>query len=378
MKQMHFSRYALALALSVAALVSACGGGETSLTPAQAFAARITTDTPLAGRLQSASVGARLASPVVITNDQLFQWLQLQFPELLGTTAPTVIANLPYDVRGFQGGVYLAVANGRLYGLGPFTNGQLIDFGVIQQFADLVCSRINCNGSGTGGGTGALNGCTLPASEALRIGYSRAATYVRNELTAPTSTGEFTIETVVEGSATFEGQSAIRVPTRVHGVQSGQVVDTTVKAYQQIADNELTRWLGAETDVSVQGMALTVRSVDDPAQLNNEFTLALGASMDQTSTTTSTYVNAPFPFPPTTESSTTRITYEARETISVLGRSYDTCRYKYVPASGGGAFSYNWFIVGKGLSARQEMRNSAGDVLGNVELKSATINGVGI
>ena len=138
---------------SASIVLAGCGGGggETSLAPAPSFAAPNATEPPLAGQLQSAKVGARLASHIVITNDQVFQWVQLLFPELFGTAAPQVLDNLSVDgnsidVRAYPGGAYLAVANGRLYGLGPFTSGQLADYGVVQQYADLVCSRIDCGG----------------------------------------------------------------------------------------------------------------------------------------------------------------------------------------------------------------------------------------
>lgn len=392
MKQLHFSRRVLALTVvSTAALLAACGGGETSLTPAQSFAARIATEAPLAGSLPVTNASTNTntaakraaAAAAAITNDQLFQWAQLQYPDLFGSAAPNVISNLPYagklfDVRAFAGGAYLGIAEGRVYGLGPFTNGQLVDFGVVQTYSAQVCSRIDCGGTGnTGGGNGALNGCTVPASEALRVGNRYGAVYTSHVFVPQASSGEYTTEGTVVGNATFEGQAAIKVSNRVFGMQSGQSVDATVVAYEQIAENELTRSLGSEGDVSMQGFTATSRTVNNPAHLNDEFTLQPGQSIDQTRTSTTTLVSALFQLPPSTTSSTTHVTYEARETITVLGRGFDTCRYKTTSA-GEDTISYAWYIVGKGIPARQESRNTAGTVLGRSELKSATINGAGI
>lgn len=341
------------------------------------------TETPVPGNLPTTALIAKRASVAPITNDQLFQWAQLQFPELFGSVAPRVIANLPYngqlfDVREFRGGAYLGISQGRVFGLGPFTNGQLVDFGAVQSFAAQVCSRVSCGGAVTpvdpGAGTGALNGCTLPASEALRTGNRLTAVY-KNDVFAPqASSGEFTIESVVDGPASFEGQSAIKATSRVRGVQQGETIDVNTISFSQVAENELSRSLGSETVVSfLPGSLLTLRTVNTPPVLNREFTLQPGQSIDQTFTATSTYINSPFPLPPTTASSTSRSTYEARETINVLGRSYNTCRYKITGV--GDETTFNWAIVGNGLSARTESRNSAGALLVRIDLRSATING---
>ncbi len=387
MKHLHSLRRVLALTVvSAAALLAACGGGETALTPAQSFVARIATETPLAGKLPTnATVAKRAAAAaIVITNDQLFQWVQLLFPELLGSAAPNVFANVPYagklfDVREYPGSAYLAISDGRVYALGPFTTGDLVDLGFVQSYSAQVCSLVNCAGGGsTGGGNGTLNGCSLPASQGLVIGNRYTAVYTSVTFAPQASSGEYTTEGVVEGNVTFEGQSAIKVSNRVQGTQEGQTIDATSNAFEQVAENELTRSLGSETVVSFAGMSLTSRTVNNPAVLNSEFTLQPGQSIDQTYSSTTTFINAPFELPPTTGSSTSRITYEARETISVLGRSYDTCRYKSTFAGDANTNSYAWYIVGKGFPARIESRNSAGTVLGLNELKSATINGAGI
>jgi hypothetical protein len=294
-----------------------------------------------------------------------------------------VIANLPYngrlfDVREYPGGAYLGISQGRVYGLGPFTNGDLVDFGAVQSYANQVCGRINCGGAeNPGTGSGTLNGCTLPASEALRTGNRFIAAY-KNDLFAPeVSSGEFTTESVVDGGTSFEGQSAIKVTSRTRGVQAGQALDITTVSFEQVAENGLSRSLGSEVvEPFLTGAPVTIRSVETPPLLNSEFSLQPGQSIDKTSTTTSTYINAPFPLPPFSGTDTERFTYEARETINVLGRSFDTCRYKITGS--GDQITFTWHIFGNGLPARVEARSSAGAVLSRSELKSASINGTAL
>ena len=383
MKHTHFSRRILALTVvSAAALLVACGGGDTPLSPSESFVSRMATETAVAGSLPATTSLAKRASAPAITNNQLFQWAQLQYPELFGTAAPNVIANLPYngqlfDVREFPGGAYLGISAGRVFGLGPFTNGELKDFGFVQGFSAQVCSRLNCGGSGNpGGGTDTLNGCTPPASETLRTGYRYTAVFKIDVFGSKPSSGEFSIESLVEGSTSFEGQSAIRTSTRTRGTQQGEVVDVASVSFDQIANNGLSRSLGNETVLSLEGSSVTLRTVNTPPLLNTEFTLQLGQSFDETLTFTSTYINLPFPLPPTTNTSTSRITYEARESITVLGRTYNTCRYKSTAA--GDDDIYEWYVFGNGFSVRSESRNKAGAVLSRTELRSGSINGIGI
>jgi len=153
MKLTSYFRLVFAFTVAFAAAVlSACGGGDSSLTPSESFVERIVTEAPVAGRLSATTAVAKQASATVaITNNQLFQWAQLQYPELFGSAAPNVIGNLLYagrffDVREFQGGAYLGISEGRVFGLGPFTNGQLVDFGNVQSYSKQVCSRIGCSG----------------------------------------------------------------------------------------------------------------------------------------------------------------------------------------------------------------------------------------
>lgn len=349
------------LALAAVATLAACGGADS---PSQ----------PLA---DGQPTRARALATQAISNDQLFQWAQLTYPSLFGTAAPAVIANYPFqgrlfDVRDYGNGNYLGVSNGRAYGYGNFTNLQLVDYGAVQDFAGQVCTRVNCGG----GGTGALNGCMMPASEALRVGNRYEAVYTNNVFSPSASSGEYTITGLVEAATTFEGQPALRVSNRIVENQSGQTTDSTVLAYEQIAENELTRSLGSEAQISFSGFNMTSRTVFTPPMLNSEFTLQIGQSLSKTVAATTSYINSPVPFPPGSGSTTTTYTYEARESITVHGRSFETCRYRQ--STDASFVEYSWHIVGRGIPARQESRNAAGTLLERSELKSATINGVAL
>lgn len=369
-----------ALALAAAALLAACGGGEAPRSAAQTFSdALASTPAPARSdrlRALAGGGGSTAAAAGPISNVQLFQGAEAIFPALFPTSpAPTTINNLPYDgkvfqVKAYANGNYLGIANdGTLWGLGPYTNGALTSFGAVQSYADQVCGAINCGGSSGGG---SLNGCTMPASEALRVGNRYDATYVNNVFSPVASSGEYSVSGVVEASTTFEGQSAFRVNSRITGTQGGTTIDATNLSFEQIAENELTRSLGGETQAAVSGFNLTIRTVFAPPTLNTEFTLQPGASLSKSVTATTTYIGAPLP--PSSGTSTTSYTYEARESISVLGRSYDTCRYKQ-QSEDSSFIQYVWYIVGRGLPAREESRNAGGTVVERSDLKSATING---
>lgn len=391
MSKQHTSRTVLALA--ALAVLAACGGSEAPRSSAQTFTdALASTATPAhSDRLRALAVGvgggSTSAAAGPITNAQLFQGAEVIFPDLFPTlTPPTTINDLPYQGRVFQvkaynNGNFLGISSdGVVWGLGPYTGGNLVQFGAVQGFADLVCSRINCGGTGgTGGGGGALNGCTEGASVALRAGNRYTANYLSSVLVAPTSTGEYQIEGEVEGNASFEGQSTVRVRNKVRGSQFGFAVDSDVLAYMQAGENDLIKSIGTEATATVGGFLATTKSVFNPASVNTEFTLAVGGTLTKTDTMTSTVTAAsiPFPLPPTTASTTSTYTYEARETISVLGRSWDTCRYRQT-TQGSPGVTYSWFIFGRGFAAKVEHRNDAGTPEYRGELRSATINGAAL
>lgn len=378
-----------ALALAVVAFLSACGGGESSTqTAQQTFADALATQTAVpSDRLRALAAGrgegSTAAAAAVITNAQLFQGAEAIFPDLFPTTsAPVSIPNVPYEgkvfqVRQYASGNFLGIdSNDNVYVLGPYTGWALVMVGAKQGYADLVCSRINCGGpTGSTGPVGPLNGCTEGASVALQTGRTWHAVYSSSVLVSPTSTGEYTIDGVVNGPATFEGESAVKMTTNTRGSQFGQPVDATVLSYHKAYDFDLTRTLGTEITSDIGGFSATIKAVwTAPASLNNEFSLAQGATMTKTEVLTTTTTIPGLPMPPSTATPTTTYTYERQENVTVPAGTFNTCRYKSTTAGSPG-YTTMWVINGRGISAKMENVDGAGTVDYRAELKSASVNG---
>ena len=136
-------------ALLVALLLTACGGGDPAGPPPSApGSASELRERPLAT--------APAATPPVVSNEQLFTWAQLTFPELFGTSPPQAMT-VPYQGRNFDvryyatRNAYLGVADGEAFGLGDFTGGALQSFGPVSNYADAVCARVGCAVAGRAG-----------------------------------------------------------------------------------------------------------------------------------------------------------------------------------------------------------------------------------
>ncbi len=130
--------------------------------------------------------------------------------------------------------------------------------------------------------------------------------------------------------------------------------------------------------VPVVGNSTTnVKTVNTPPFLNSEFTLQPGQSLTRTNgyTTTTTTTVAGVTMPPMVNNSslTETVSFEARETIQVQGRSWDTCRYRQVDAATPNVSTTTWYIVGRGLPAR--IVGTGGTTSQTTELKSGTVNG---
>jgi hypothetical protein len=121
--------------------------------------------------------------------------------------------------------------------------------------------------------------------------------------------------------------------------------------------------------IPLPGTTSETKTVNSPGVDNREFTLALGQSVTQTTSTTSTILAGAGQGTVTTAQVSTTHTFEARETIMVLNRSFETCRYRVTSADSPGATTI-WFIVGKGIPARSVTDGQT------LSLKSGTYNGV--
>ena len=126
----NLRRCALVLAL-VTAMV-ACGGRD-AVDSATAFVADLARSGPTK-RTASVAPG--------VDAESLLDWAQWKFPSLFPQAAATqVIKHLGvvYDVRAYAGGNFLGVSRqGEVWGLGPFTNGQLQSFGAVALYAAQV------------------------------------------------------------------------------------------------------------------------------------------------------------------------------------------------------------------------------------------------
>ena len=169
-----------AIALSVAVMLSACGGGggDDKSTPTGApagatqggnAAVPVEQESPSAvvpsfGKSNSGKVvPAEEAKPIIermkaaaatnattntangtITNlvihedhETLFNWAEKTFGAFFPNKQPNQVIT-PYDFRFYPStGNYAGVANGRVYSLGPMNNGRLIDHGTLESFACL-------------------------------------------------------------------------------------------------------------------------------------------------------------------------------------------------------------------------------------------------
>lgn len=395
---MNYTSHRFAVAVAAAVVLSACGGGadEAARAGALELASRATPDAPRSDRLRALSATPRPSAPpvTIITNAELFAFAQAQFPALFpGTPQQLTVPydGKTYDVRAYSGGNYIGITNtGEVYGLGSYTGNQLVSFGTLASLTCTVAPARCQTPPPPPPPTGQLNECIDPRSASLPTGFRMHLIYVYTS-GGPVANFELTSDTVVDGSATFEGQSAVQVTTTsmssittsIAGQGSTTVNTTaTTKSYEQPSNNGLLKTLGhlndtvSTTTISIPGSPFTPpptttttrgKTVATPPYENVEFTLAVGQSVDKPITLVTTLLQPAAP--PTTTSTTTRHTFEARETIAVQGRSFDTCRYK-ISTIGGTDVTTSWFIVGKGVPAR--VQSTAGSVSSNMELKQGS------
>ena len=386
----HTSARLTALALAAAALLAACGGADTAPDTAATagmrdFVAQIERKHPMTAAEREA---AQAITAAQVDAKALFDWAEYKLPSLFPKgpqNLPTPIPYLgnTYTVRAYPNGNFLGLRqDGAVFALGPFTGNALQQFGRLADYvAAVVAEQCQVNPAScvpTNEPTGPVNDCTMPAATALTPGNRAILTYVTYTTSAASPTGEFTLDGTVIGNASFEGQSAVRLDTVLRGTSDDFGVpgtaETTTKSYSQVAQNGLTLDLGGETEgtFSAGGQSLQVRSkyVVNAGGLNNEFSLQLGQSFTKLVTNTFT-TQAPFPSGPDTSTSTETITFEARESVSVLAGTFNTCRYRSIDASG--ATTVTWYVVGRGIPVRT--RITIGSQVETNELKSGTFNG---
>jgi hypothetical protein len=375
--------------LAAAALLSACGGGAesdaTAADGARDFVAQIERKHPMSAAEREALQDITVSQ---VDAKALFDWAEFKLPSLFPKgpqNLPGVIPYLgnTYTVRAYPNGNFLGLRqDGAVFALGPFTGNALQQFGRLADYAAAVvaeqCQVNPASCAPSNEPTGPVNECAMPAATALTTGNRGILTYISYTTNRAAPNSEFTLDGTVIGASAFEGQSAVRLDTSMRGTStefgvSGTVVGTT-KSYSQAAQNGLILELGGETENNFSGGGQSFQSrakyVINAGGLNSEFALQMGQSFTKLVTITTT-IFTPLPSGPTTGSTSETITFEGKETVSVLAGTFNTCRYRSVDSSG--TATVTWYIVGRGISAKSQTTVS-GQVQ-TEELKSGTFNG---
>lgn len=367
-------------ALAVAALISACGGGDDAADGATAFAGRMR-----AAAAPTVVTTTATAAATTVTATMALDWAEYKFPDLFPKAIainynPVVYQGVTYtarEYRGAWGSRYLGVTpDGRIFGLGDFTGNNLQQFNDIAHWSAQILAD-QCSvypGSCGNPPPGPLNECADPEAATLPTGYRLKTVY---EFTG-TSTGEQTMETVIDGPGfDFGGQSAIRVTSEMSGtaVVQGTPVTTNSKmeTFQQLGANAVTRTLGDRVEMSFGPFFSSKTSTSyNPARENLEFHIGLGQSVTITSTATTTTIEPPGS-PPSTATVTQTFRFEAKEPKTVLGRTYDTCRYR-TDGINANSYTTTWFMLGRGVAVQIE--TTLNGVVTDVQrLKSGERNG---
>ena len=372
---------------AVVAALAACGGGGD---PAPSAAEGMAAESAALGRMQAlAAASTQQASTAGIANPtaaDLFEWAQWKWPELFPAGPLQVekeVGGTHYAIRAYATGIFLAVGTttGDVYALLPRPENPLIALGKLANFAAEI-SADSCTfrpGSCDPTPAGPYNECVDPVAMTLPTGFRTQLVYAYSGLI----TGEQTVDSVIEGPATFEGQPAIRSRSTSQGsnTSDGMTVTSTtdISSFVQIAGDGLHNTLGGivkvTTETSIPGVPLPFTTESEskstywPPRRNAEYTLQVGQSISQTTAVTTTILSG-FGAGTTTgpDSITETHTFVKKEQVSVLGRSFETCRYTMV-TSGDNETTTTWILVGKGIPVRIE---SPGQL---VELKSGTYNG---
>ena len=358
------------VALAALSTMSACGGGDGATDSASAFVASIAQATPASGRARALAFTA-----ANVDAKALFDWAQYKYPSLFPKALQTVnqpfsYLGVNYTIRGWANGNYLGVTtSGDVWGLGPFNNNVLTKYGTLAGFAaDIVadaCAVDPANCTLPPVPAGPLNECADAIGAQQQAGFR---VHLEYELSGDGVTGELINDYIVDGSATFEGLSATQATntssstTTVADIGAPVTTTSKIKTYGQPGANGLWKTLGSNNEVTsgaivipglppFPGMTTISKTVFNPPYENLEYTLALGQSISVTTSQTTT-TTQPANVPPQTSTYQQTYTFDAKESIGVLGKTYSTCRY--LVTSAGGPPVTNWIILGKGIAAKTQ------------------------
>lgn len=371
-----------AAVLVAAAAMASCGGGDgaagsratagfregLAATPAAAVERRVLAEP----RRRPLLLGPNDPVDATATLD----WAEWKFAQLFPkgpANTPFSYLGVSYTLRVYPNGNYLGItAAGEIFGLGPFTGGALIGFGNISTYATTVrgdrCSVYPGSCDPTGPVGGSLNECQPLAINTIATG---ARFRLEHEIRGA-ATGTMVSDGLVDGPATFEGKNAVQVTlttvSTINGPGFSLTDNTVIRTFLQAGQNGLTLTLGNITESrQFGGTPTTTKQVFDPPYADVQFTIARGETISQTLTDTTTSLSPPGPARRNTETDT--YTFEARESITVLGKAYDTCRYR--ERMGAGDVNVTWYHVGTGLPVKIDSGNGTAVF----ELRSGSFNG---
>ncbi len=265
----------------------------------------------------------------------------------------------------------------------------------------LSCALVACGGGGDAGPGAALgpspsplpspsptpsgvaNACFDPAEALLTTGFTTIGVYDDGSAL----TGDTTITETIDGPAVFEGQTRIQRTVRTvtpSAANSTQRVQTDLKAYQQSNGGLLTQYGNTSSATQFNGGVSRpsggAKVVLTPPYVDKFYQLAMGESTTVSGTVVIT-ATPPFPQPSTTTTNTftETTTYVGNETVTVFGRSFNTCKYVRNTVPGNGAASTSstvWRVLGKGVVVRLESTSAGTTTV--LQFKSGSLNGVAL
>lgn len=297
-------------------------------------------------------------------------WLERRFPQLFSNGSALLDIDhegASYVVRHYPGSdIYIAVSDGTLYALGAFTGHQVQAFGPAW-LVSCTIDGVNCPANVAVDPVVAKprNACapsTSPKPGDLSVAIYRYSGDVSGRVTFTSEVGAATLlqgQTVLPIEVTTEGSLS-------NGLQTVAVQDWVI-SYER-SDAKGTTWrlgqLQESTTTSATGarVTTTTQHVYNPALPDSEFTMQPGDYLVKSSSRTSTQIE-PIAVPAKTSPYTETFSFRALETITVLGRSYETCRYDT-----DGSWT-RWLQVGTGKLVRQSRAQSRSQSAALIELE---------
>ncbi|WP_284614862.1 hypothetical protein [Aquabacterium humicola] len=370
------------LALAAAALLAACGGGDDSA-----------AGTPMLTPAASADGLRRALSAVRVeavtpeqAAEQLLNYAQVSPYASYFPGNPQTQTFGPFRFRYYPAtGIYLGVVV--TAGQGYTMNGVYVmggAFGNDPVFQGLLTDFITPTDPNPPP-TGANNGCydlSLLEATGTRI--------VVNYQHSGTTSGTQTVDMVVNGPKTFEGRQAIESFVKTTGTLTveGETGTTTLEAKnyaKRTGDAEVTEY-GSDavltTTIAGFNVTMTTKSVSNPPFADKQYGLAVGQSITQSQTDTTTSTTSGIPGVPSTPQTTTTTTttttkFVGRESVTVPAKTYNTCKFETTTAGVPNVVTTMWVVDGKGVMVKMQTTEN-GVVSTKQEATSATLNGASL